>query len=146
MELLHLVSRDASAVLRDTDRTNLACVPRKSRRAQKQMQLVPRPDDTVLARNQLRHKLLARRMVLLRADGRLCEQPVANVARTLEALRAWNARVARRSSSSALVLEHPQRGTLVYAVSPMDGPRGAVPQEHAAWPFLTATQQQQWLA
>lgn len=138
MQALRIAMADDTAVVRDKVRTAMACVPTKSRRQEKLVRLSPCADSTE-KRNKLRHKLLARRPVLLRADGTWSERAVLNVAHTVEALAAWNARLVQKGPTCAVVLEHPVRGIMVYAASV---PVGREP--HAAWPFLSEAQRQAW--
>lgn len=138
MQALRIAMGDDTAVVRDKVRTAMACVPTKSRRQEKLVRLSPCADSTE-KRNKLRHKLLARRPVLLREDGTWGERTVVNVAHTVEALASCQARLVQQGVTCAVVLDHPKRGTMVYAASV---PMGR--EQHAAWPYLTATQRQTW--
>lgn len=138
MNVVQLAMADDTAVMRDKVRSAMACMPNKSRRQEKQVRLSPCADSTE-KRNQLRRKLLARRPVLLREDGTWGERAVVNVAHTVEALASCQARLVQQGVTCAVVLEHPKRGTMVYAASV---PVGREP--HAAWPYLTPTQRQTW--
>lgn len=135
---LRIAATDATAVLRDTHRTNLNCVPTQSRRGQKKFRVQPCPDATA-QRNRLRHKLRARCLVLLQPDGRWAEREVLDVESTLRGFARMHARLVEDAGSAALLLEHPKRGTLVYAATP---PCGKC--RHVAWPHLTTEQQSKW--
>lgn len=135
---LRIAAADDTAVLRDTHRTNLNCVQTQSRRGQKKFRVQPCTDATA-ERNRLRRKLRSRCLVVMLPDGGWSTRKVVNVESTLLGFAHMQARLVENAKSSALLLDHPQRGTLVYAATPPCGKYC-----HVAWPYLTVEQQGKW--